>query len=242
MLSYGTIALETHSQEMSMIKLVLIDDHTLVRDALKEILATATDIRVIGEAGTGEEGVECVHRLEPDLILLDLQLPDMPGLEVAKKILQQDPQAKILVVSAVIKDLFVFRLIEAGAAGYISKHVAPEELFRAIKIIHSGQRFISPKLANRLTLTKAEYGSENVFAKITEREWQVLRHIIRATPVKEIAQQMGVGYKTVHSYRDRIFAKLGVDSDLSLTLLAINYGLLTLDSTNQQYTPVAEPC
>jgi two-component system, NarL family, invasion response regulator UvrY len=213
-----------------MIRIILIDDHTLVRNGLRTLLSAVKNIQIIGEAGTGKEGIELVRRLDPDMILLDLRLPDMDGLTIAKRLLRKNPEINILVVSANIQDLTVLRLLETGVKGYISKGAAPIELMQAIQAVHNGERFISAKLASRLALSKITTDTESVFAKITDRERQVMEQIIRGKEIKDIAAELGINHKTVYSFRDRIFQKLNVDSDVALALLAIQHGLLILDS------------
>lgn len=212
-----------------MIKAVLIDDHTLVRSGLREILQETKEIKVVGDAGTGREGIELVRRFDPDLVILDLKLPDQTGLEVTQKLLRLKPDVKILIVSSVVHDLSVFRLLEAGAHGYLTKETKQDELLQAIKTVCAGQRVISPQLAKRLALTKTNYKKDNIFSEISEREMEVMMLIVRGVSVKGISEKLNISQKTVHSYRSRIFDKLNVDSDLAVTLLAIHHGLIVLD-------------
>lgn len=212
-----------------MIKIVLIDDHVLVRSGIREMLQEVKGISVVGDAGTGREGIELVRRVNPDIVILDLKLPDQTGLEVTQKILRLNPDIKILIVSSVINDLFLFRLLEAGAHGYLTKEAKHEELIHAIKTISSGQRVISPQLAKRLALAKTDYKKDNIFAEISDREMEVMLMVVRGVPVKEMAEKLNISHKTVHSYRSRIFEKLNVKSDLAVTLLAIHHGLIVLE-------------
>lgn len=212
-----------------MIKVLLVDDHVLVRAGIREMLQEVKGISVVGEAGTGSEGIELARRLNPDLIVLDLKLPDQNGLEVTQKILRLNPEIKILIVSGIINDLFLFRLLEAGARGYITKEAKSEELIQAIKSVIEGKTVISPQLAKRLALAKTDYKKENVFAEISEREMEVIMMVIHGVSVKEMAQKLNISHKTVHSYRNRIFEKLNVKTDLAVTLLAIHHGLIVLE-------------
>lgn len=216
-----------------MIKTVLIDDHVLVRSGIREMLHEVKGIAVVGDAGTGLEGIELVRRLNPDVVILDLKLPDQTGLEVTQKVLRLNPDIKILIVSSVINDLFLFRVLEAGAHGYITKEVSQEELINAIKSVVAGQRILSPQLAKRLALAKTDYKKDNVFADISDREMEVMLMVVRGVPVKDMAEKLNISHKTIHSYRSRIFEKLNVKSDLAVTLLAIHHGLIVLeDSTD----------
>lgn len=213
-----------------MIRIILIDDHTLIRTGLRQMLSAVKGIKVIGEVGTGQEGIELVRRLAPDVVLLDFRLPDMDGIAVAKKLLKQNSEVRILVVSSVMQDITVLRVLEAGAAGYVTKHTSVEELLQAIQAVYDSKRFISPKLASRLALTKVTTDSAVAFEKITDRERKVIERVIRGVDVKDIAAELHINHKTVHSYRERIFKKLGVDSDAAVTLLALHHGLLVLET------------
>jgi two-component system, NarL family, invasion response regulator UvrY len=215
-----------------MIRIILIDDHTLVRSGLHALLSTVKGIQIIGETGTGKEGIELARRLDPDMVILDLKLPDMDGLTIAKRLLRHSSAINILVVSANIQNLTILRLLEAGAKGYISKGSSPTELMQAIRDVYDGKRFISAKLASSLALSKASTDTKLVFAKITGRERQVMEQLIRGKEVKDIAAELKINHKTVYSFRDRIFKKLNVDSDVALALLAIQHGLLILDGSS----------
>ena len=155
-----------------MIKTILIDDHQLVRSGICEMLRQEKAISVLGEAGTGREGVELVRRFNPDVVLLDLKLPDQLGLDVMQKILRVSPDTKILIVTSVIHDLFLFRLLEAGAHGYLTKEANVDELVRAIQSVAAGQRVISTQLAKRLALTKIDYKKDNVFDTLLNVKWK----------------------------------------------------------------------
>ncbi len=218
-------------RRIALIKTVLIDDHVLVRSAIREMLQEVKGVSVIGDTGTGREGVDLVQRLHPDLVILDLKLPDQTGLEVTQKILRFNPDIKILIVSSVVNDLFLFRLLEAGAHGYLTKEAKQEELIYAIKSVCAGQRIISPQLAKRLALARTDYKKDNVFNSISEREMEVLMMVVRGLSVKEMAEKLNISHKTVHSYRSRIFEKLNVKSDLAVTLLAIHHGLIILEDS-----------
>lgn len=214
-----------------MIKVLIIDDHVLVRSGMREMLQEVKGISVLADVGTGHEGLDLIRRLKPDIVILDLKLPDQSGLEVTQQILGIDPDIKILIVSSVINDFFLFRLLEAGARGYLTKDSKKEEFIHAVKTVYTGQRIISPQLAKRLALAKTDYKTNNIFSDISEREMEVMLMLIRGTPVKEMAEKLNISHKTVHSYRSRIFEKLNVKTDLAVTLLAIHHGLLIIEDT-----------
>lgn len=212
-----------------MIKVILIDDHFLVRTGFRQMIEVENSIKVIGEAGTGLEGIQLVRNSNPDVVILDIKLPDISGLEVTNKLLAHETHPKILVVSAMMNDLFPFRLLEAGAHGFLTKNASQEELVRAIKLVYNNQRFISPEIAQQLALVKITPNALGNFSQLSDRETEVMFMVVRGFEVKDIAKQLHVSTKTVHSYRSRIFEKLNVKSDTALTLLAIKQGIVTIE-------------
>lgn len=212
-----------------MITIILIDDHAIVRSAIRQMLQDVKGVQVIGEAGTGNDGVQLARELRPQIVLLDFKLPDISGLEVTSRLLRLDPGLKILVLSAATNELFPFRILEAGAQGYLTKDCTKEELVRAIRAVYAGQHVISPEIASRLALAKIDDKSNTYFHELTDREMEVLMMVIRGVIVSDIAERLFLSPKTVHSYRSRIFEKLKVENDVALTLLAIREGLITLE-------------
>lgn len=215
-----------------MIKTVLIDDHELVRTGLRHMLKTDADIQVIGEAATGIEGIQVVRKLKPDVIVLDINLPDISGLEVTNRLLGREDEepVKILVVSGMNYDLYAFKLLEAGALSYLTKNASSKELIQALKSTYAGQRFISPVVTAHLAFSEIGICSQKKnFLDLSDRELEVMMMVIRGVEVKEIGKKLNLSSKTVHTYRGRIFKKLHVDSDASLVILAIKEGIVTLD-------------
>ena len=213
-----------------MITVILIDDHTIVRSGIRQMLEDVKGIQVIGEAGTGNEGIQLARELHPQVVVLDFKLPDITGLEVTNRLVRMDPDMKILVLSSAINDLFPFRILEAGAQGYLTKDASVEELVRAIKAVSSGERVISPSIASRLALAKIdEMRSTSIFNELSDREMEILMMVIRGAVVDEIAGRLFLSPKTIHSYRSRLFEKLQVENNVALTLLAIREGLITID-------------
>lgn len=213
-----------------MIKVVLIEDHLLVRTGIRKLIEESNNIKIIGEASTGIEGIQLVRNLVPDVVLLDIKLPDISGLEVTHKLLNYLPSIKILVVSGMKNNLFPFRLLEAGAKGYFTKNGSQEELLRAIQMVYADQRYISPEIAQILALAKVRPSDEKGnFAELSDRETEVMYMVIRGFEVKDIAKKLHLSIKTVHSYRSRIFEKLNIKNDTELTLLAIKRGLVTIE-------------
>lgn len=212
-----------------MIRVILIDDHVLVRDGIGLMLKNAKDIQVVGEAGTGIEGVQLVRELQPAVVILDLKLPDISGIEVTTRLLRLTPAPKILVVTSAFHNEFPLRILEAGALGYVTKDVAREELVNAIKAVNKGQPFISTAVASRLALAKIDHQTHAIFSNLTNKEMEVLILSVRGVRAVDIARRLHMSPKTVHSYRSHIFEKLGVENDVGLTLLAIRENLMTID-------------
>lgn len=210
------------------IKTFLIDDHALIRTGIKEMLEESKGIIVVGESSSGFDGIEQVKILDPDVVILDVRLPDLSGLEVTQELLRNHPELKILILSAIANDLFPFRLLEAGALGYLNKDSSQEELIFAIKTVNRGQRIISPKIACRLAFVKTDF-NDDIFSNISPREKEVMMMLIQSESCKDIANKLNISYKTVYSYRGRIFEKLNVKNNLGLTLLAIHHGMIMME-------------
>lgn len=211
-----------------MINVMVVDDHNLVRKGLSVMLASAQGIRVIAEAASGEEAISLTKTKHPDVILMDLKMPGIGGIEATKKLTRLLPDAKIVIVTVCDDDLFPSRVLQAGAVGYITKGAELEEMIRAIKSVHSGQRYISPEIARLLALKHLDDTGKSPFEVLSERELQVFIMITQGARVQEIADKLCLSSKTVNSYRYRIFEKLGVKNDVELTHLAIKHGVLDI--------------
>lgn len=213
-----------------MIKVLVVDDHDLVRMGITRMLADIEGIKVIGEAGSGEEAVRLCRELEPRVVLMDVKMPGIGGLEATRKLLRQQPDLRVLAVTVCDEEPFPSRLLKAGAAGYLTKGAALEEMVRAIRVVAAGQRYISPEIAQRLALSALEDEKSSPFDVLSEREMQITMMIVNCQKVQEISDRLFLSPKTVNSYRYRIFEKLGIDSDVQLTLLAVRHGLLSADA------------
>lgn len=209
-----------------MINVLLVDDHDLVRAGIKKILDDVSGIKVIGEASTGEEAVKAARKSRPNVVVMDVKMPGIGGFEATRKLLRVDPDIKVLVLTIFDNDLYPARLMQAGASGYLTKGASMDEMVRAIRAIHSGQRFISAEIANRLAFRHVSDKDASPFDLLSERELQVMMMITRGTTVQKIAESLCLSTKTVNSYRYRIFSKLKVKNDVELTLLAIKYGVV----------------
>ncbi|KJZ07619.1 response regulator [Halomonas denitrificans] len=208
-----------------MIRVLVADDHHLVRTSIVHLLNAEKDINVVGEAADGEEAIAQTRRLNPDVVVMDIRMPGIGGLEATRKIRRLTSDIRILVLTAFIEEAFAQRLLEAGAHGFISKGSQHDEMVKAIRAVFAGQRFVSPEIAQRLVLSRIDH-EENPFDQLSQRELQVAMMIVNAQRVADIADRMFLSPKTVNTYRYRIFEKLGVNSDVALTHLGLRHGLV----------------
>ncbi|WP_119342587.1 UvrY/SirA/GacA family response regulator transcription factor [Facilibium subflavum] len=212
-----------------MIKVLLVDDHDLVRLGIKKLLSDVGNIQIVGEASSGEEAIQIVPKVKPDVILMDVKMPGMGGLEATKRIVKSHPDVKVLVVTVYGDEPYPTRVLQAGASGYMTKGVSVDEMIQAIKMVHSGRRYLSPEVAQQLALKHLTHEDESPFDSLSEREMQVLIMITSGQKVNEVADQLCLSPKTVNSYRYRLFEKLGIDSDVELTHLAIRHKLIDVE-------------
>ncbi|MDQ8036271.1 MAG: UvrY/SirA/GacA family response regulator transcription factor [Pedobacter sp.] len=212
-----------------MIKVLVVDDHDLVRMGITRMLADVTGLKVVGEAASGEEALRMARELNPQVVLMDVKMPGIGGLEATRKLLRQDPDVRVVAVTVCDEEPFPSRLLKAGAAGYLTKGAALEEMIKAIRAVASGQRYISPEIAQQLALKNLEEEKASPFEVLSEREMQITMMIVNCQKVQEISDRLFLSPKTVNSYRYRIFEKLSIDSDVELTLLAVRHGLLSTD-------------
>jgi two-component system invasion response regulator UvrY len=211
------------------INVFLVDDHELVRTGIRRILEDVRGIKVVGEAESGEVAVTYCRQNHPDVILMDMNMPGIGGLEATRKILRIRPDVRIIVLTVHSENPFPTKVMQAGAAGYLTKGAAPDEMIQAIRLVHSGQRYISPEIAQQMALSQFASSDENPFKTLSERELQIMMMITKGQKVNEISEQLNLSPKTVNSYRYRLFSKLGINGDVELTHLAIRYGMLDAD-------------
>jgi two-component system, NarL family, invasion response regulator UvrY len=209
-----------------LIKVLLVDDHDLVRLGVKRLLQDANGIKVIGEAGTGEEAIQLMRELSPDVVIMDIQMPGIGGLEATRKMLRYNPMVKILALTVCEEEPYPSRFLQAGAAGYITKGSSAEEMIKAIRVLYTGERYISPEIAQQIALKRFSPQEKSPLDALSERELQVMLMITQGQTVNQISDKLCLSSKTVNSYRYRIFEKLGIKSDVELTLLAVRLGVL----------------
>ena len=221
---------------LKMINILLVDDHDLVRKGVRRILDDAPGIKVVAEANTGEDAIKIIKEHAPNginMVLMDVKMPGIGGYEATRKMLRLDPDLKILILTVCDNDLYPSRLLQIGAAGYMTKEASSAEMVQAIRAVNAGQRYISPKIASRLAFKHVHDVSETLFEELTERELQVAMMITIGSTVQEIAEKLCLSPKTVNSYRYRIFDKLKLKNDVELTLMAIRQGIVELETPGE---------
>ncbi len=210
-----------------MIDVMIVDDHDLVRVGIQRLLKDAKGIQVVAEACTGEDAVTLSRNLKPDVILMDINMPGMGGIEACKRIHRYVPDAKIIVLTVHSDEPYPSRLLKAGASGYLTKGTGVDELVMAIRQVNSGGRYISAHVAQEMALKPfKDHEKSELFQGLSEREIQVMMMITSGEKVATISDSLCLSPKTVNSYRYRLFEKLGVDNDVRLTHLAIRHGII----------------
>ncbi len=216
------------------IRVVLADDHAVVRKGIREFLEEEGDIQVVAEAATGVEAVALTQQHQPDVAVLDIQMPEMTGIEATRQIKAQMPAVRILVLTAYDDDPYIFAMLQAGASGYILKNAPSEELVRAVRAVARGESALDPavtaKVMAQLTSGKPA-GAQHTPEKLTARELDVLRLAARGHTNRAIGRALGISNRTVQGHLANIFAKLGVANRTEAVLLALKQGWLTLDET-----------
>ena len=209
-----------------MINVMLVDDHDLVRSGIKRILTDVGDIEVVAEAGSGEQAVRQARKIRPDVILMDLSMPGIGGMEATRKITRSMPDAKIIAVTIHEDEPFPARLLEAGAVGYLTKGCDVREIIDAIKSVYLGEQYLTPGVAQKLALSFVNHRDKAPLEELTQRETQVMLMIVKGEPNKRISEKLCLSPKTTSTYRYRLFEKLGVINDVELTRFAIRHGLI----------------
>jgi DNA-binding NarL/FixJ family response regulator len=213
---------------MDTLRVLIADDHPLFRKGMRTLLNATAETEVIGEATNGQEVIELAATLQPDVILMDLQMPGMNGMEATRQILQQSPRICILVVTLFEDDASVFNALRAGARGYILKDAKEEEMLRAIKAVGSGEAIFSPAIATRLMdffAAPRPDASKEIFPTLTEREREILQLIARGASNSDIATTLMLSVKTVSNYASNIFSKLQVADRAQAIIRARDAGL-----------------
>jgi NarL family two-component system response regulator LiaR len=210
------------------IRVLLVDDHAVVREGLRNFLALQDGLEIVGEACDGNEAIEQAQRLEPNVILMDLVMPGLDGIGAMRQLRARSPASRVIVLTSFLEDERVLPAIQAGAAGYLLKNVAPAELARAIRAAHAGEAIIDPTAAARLVHAIADDARPRIEEpeRLTRRERDVLELIARGQSNKRIALELGISEKTVKTHVGHLLAKLGVTDRTQAALMAVEEGLV----------------
>lgn len=215
-----------------MIKLLLVDDHDLVRTAIARMLSDSSDLKIIGEANSGEQAYSMVRELNPDVVLMDIRMPGIGGLEATRKIKQRFPDVKVIALSACEEEPFPTRLLQAGASGYLTKGACIDETIRAIRQVAAGNHYLSAAIAQQMALKAYDKKQLNSpFEQLSEREMQISLMIASGQKIQNISDLLCVSPKTVNTHRYRIFSKLEIENDVELALLAVRHNLVDNSNT-----------
>ena len=217
---------------MKKIKVLVVDDHTIVRDGICALLALAGDIEVVGEAANGSEALKLVKELQPDVVLMDIAMPIMGGLEATRRIHKEFPRTRVLVLTQYDDKEYVFPVIEAGASGFISKTAASSELAQGIRSVYQGDSYLSPSVA-RLLVEDYQHGaagrtSLDPYEQLTDRERDVLKLLAEGYTPREIADLLVLSLKTVEGHKTNLMAKLGIHNRIALVKYALRKGIITI--------------
>ncbi|MCG2573335.1 MULTISPECIES: response regulator transcription factor GacA [Acinetobacter] len=209
-----------------MISVLVVDDHELVRTGICRMLADHADVEVIGQAESGEEALILARQHHPNVVLLDVNMPGIGGVETTRRLLQITPETKVIAVSGLAEEPYPSLLLKAGAKGYITKGAPIQEMLRAINKVMQGGKYFSADIAEQLASSYLSETQKSPFDQLSEREMQVAMMVVNCHSAQAIADKLFVSVKTVNTYRYRIFEKLEIDSDVKLTHLAMRYGLI----------------
>ncbi|MDF2178746.1 UvrY/SirA/GacA family response regulator transcription factor [Aliiglaciecola sp. CAU 1673] len=212
-----------------MIKILLVDDHDLVRTGIRLILDSEKAFDVVAEANSGEQAIKICRSHDLDIVLMDMNMPGMGGLEATRKILRHDPDAKVIFLSMYKENPIPAKVMQVGAWGFVTKDAEPKEMVKAILQVHAGQKYIAPDVAQQIALGKLDAGGVDPFKHLSEREMQIMMMLTRGSKVPDIAIQLNISAKTVNTYRYRMFEKLGVTGDVELTHLALRHKIISPD-------------
>lgn len=206
------------------IRVFLVDDHALVRVGMRMILSAETDIAVVGEADSGEDALPQIRRLKPDVVLCDLHLPGVSGLEVTERVVRGDHGTRVIIVSVLQDGPMPKRLLEVGASGYVGKGGDAAELLRAVRDVARGKRYLASSIAQNLALSGIK-GDASPFDSLSPRELEVAMMLTQGLRQEDIARRLSLSAKTVNTHKTRLFEKLGIQDSIALARLVTQYGI-----------------
>lgn len=216
-----------------MIDVLLVDDHELVRTGIRYLLNEIAGIRVVAEASSGEEAIDCIRQTTPDVVIMDINMPGIGGIEAIHRLLHMKPDLKLIVLSVQGNHPYPARLLQMGARGYLTKGCPASEMIQAVQVVAAGSRYLSADVAQKLALNLLPGGGHSPIDALSQREVQVLLMVIEGNGIQEIADKLCVSPKTIGTYRHRLYEKLGVSNDVELTHLAMRHGICDPDMVAQ---------
>ena len=211
------------------IRILIADDHGVVAEGLKHLIEAQQDMQVVATVGDGREAVRVAKETGPDVVLMDLSMPELNGADATRAVLEHDPKCRVIVLSMYAEREYVRRALKAGAAGYVVKRSAAKEVVDAIRAVHAGQRYLSPRVADVVIDDYAGDGKGDLLEKLSAREREVLQLLAEGRTGAEIATRLALSQKTVETYRARLVEKLGIRDVAGLVKFAIQRGLVSLD-------------
>jgi len=216
------------------VKVLVVDDHEVVRQGIKMVLDSDPELDVVGEASSGEEAIEKVRELQPNVVVMDISMPGLSGFEATRRIRESHPEVQILALTVHDSEAYVFQMLQAGATGYVVKRAPSEEVIQAVKRANAGESVLHPSVAKLLIrdyLSRVEHGEEISFDTLSDREREILKLIAEGKTNKEIAEMLYLSVKTVQAHLANLMRKLGMHDRTELVKYAISKGIIGLDET-----------
>jgi len=211
------------------IRILIADDHGVVAEGLRHLVEAQSDMEVIATAGDGREAVQQARDAQPDVVLMDLSMPELNGADATRAILERDPKCRVIVLSMYSQREYVRRALKAGAAGYVVKRSAAKEVVEAIRAVHAGQRYLSPRVADVVLEDYTDDKQDDLLSRLSARKREVLQLLAEGRTGAQIAERLSLSQKTVETYRARLVEKLGIRDLAGLVRFAIQRGLVSLD-------------
>lgn len=212
-----------------MVKILLVDDHELVRSGIRLILEGISTFSVVAEVKSGEEAIRYCRHDAPDIVLMDVNMPGIGGLEATKQIARMSENIRVICISMHTENPIPAKVMQMGAFGFITKNAEPDEMVRAVHKVVAGQKYIAPEIAQQKAIGKLDLGDSNPFDQLSDRELEITLMLVTGRRVPDIADSLNISPKTINTYRYRMFEKLEINSDVELTHLALRYKLISPD-------------
>lgn len=213
-----------------MVKILLVDDHELVRTGIRLILERVAGFVVVAEAKSGEDAIRYCRKDAPDIVLMDVNMQGIGGLEATKQIVRLSENTRVICLSMHAENPIPAKVMQMGASGFITKDAEPEEMIRAVHKVVAGQKYVSPDIAQQIAIGKLDFNDANPFEQLSDRELEITLMLVKGQRVPGIANSLNISVKTVNTYRYRMFEKLDISTDVELTHLALRYKLITSDT------------